>query len=633
MKQLKYSILSLQKRLLVLFLLITFIFCAIVIRLFVIQGLNSTKLTLRAAEQWLRTLPLSARRGDIVDSTGSKLATSYTTYDVYIRAKDVTDPARVASFLSTLLNLDYDKLYQKATDKFVSESLVKLSISDSVARQIIDKNYKGVVLSQNIDRYYPYGQFLSQILGYTTIDNQGQSGLEAYYDIYLKGVNGKNMTQSTASGKELQGTLQYYLPSVDGLSIQLTIDSKIQHIVENTLAKIMLDHNPKSASITILEPNSGKTLAMGIAPSFDNNNPPRDNISALMSLSKNTSVVDVYEPGSTFKILTISAALSQKLTTLEERFYCPGYRIVDGQRIKCWRTIGHGSQTLTEGIANSCNCVFMDLALRLGKNKLYDYLQSFGIGSQTGVDILGESSGILMNINNVKNVDLARIGFGQAVAVTQIQLLSAFCAAVNGGKLYRPYLVDNIYDQYKIIKQNKPLILSQVIDQEVSNQVNSMLEGVLSIKNGKFTFVEGYSIGGKTGTAQKYENGKIASGKYVSSFFGTYPASNPQYAILLCVNEPSSGAYYGSVVAAPYAKDVFKSIFEYKNIPPDNTQIQPTNILVPNLVGMPLSQAMTELELSNIYYEIDGDGDRVVSQIPAPNSTISQSSYVIISTN
>lgn len=506
---LKYSILSLQKRLLALFLLIAFIFCALVIRLFVLQGVKSEKLTLKAADQWLRTLPLSAKRGDIVDSTGSTLATCFTTYDVYVRAKNVTNPSEVASFLSKTLNLDYEKLYLKVTDKFISESLIKLSVKEDVAYKIIDKNLSGIVFSQNISRYYPYGQFLSQVLGFTTIDNIGQSGLEAYYESFLKGVKGKAYSQATVSGVDIQNSLGYYLPSIDGLSLALTIDSKIQTFVENTLAQIMLDHKPKSASITIMNPNNGQIIAMGIAPSFDNNNPPREDVGALMSLSKNTSVVDVYEPGSTFKILTISAALDKNLTKLDERFYCPGFRIVDGQKIKCWKTIGHGSQTLVEGIANSCNCVFMDLALRLGKTDFYKYLTSFGIGKTTGVDILGESAGILMDIGQVKNVDLARIGFGQAVAVTQLQLLNAFCAAVNGGMLYRPYIVDNIYNNSGIVKQNKPTIIGKVSNSNISQQVNQMLEGVLSLKTGQYTFVEGYSIGGKTGVLPIYYDIKL----------------------------------------------------------------------------------------------------------------------------
>jgi stage V sporulation protein D (sporulation-specific penicillin-binding protein) len=366
----------------------------------------------------------------------------------------------------------------------------------------------GVVLSQNVSRYYPYGQFLTQVLGFTTVDNIGQAGVEAYYNDYLKGVNGKNLSQGDAGGVIIEG-LDVYIPSIDGLDIKLTIDSKIQNIIETALYNIMQDHKPKSASIIMLDVASGDVLGLGISPSYDSNFPPRDDVTQLMELTKNTAVVDVYEPGSTFKILTVAAALEENLVSENEHFYCPGYRIIDGQKIKCWRTIGHGSQTLSEGIANSCNCVFMDLALRLGKEKLYRYLKLFGIGSKTGVDIMGESSGLLMDIESVKTVDLARIGFGQAVAVTQLQLINAFCSVINGGYLTVPKLLNGVYKENNIIKENGLNIKNYTISQKTSNKVNKLLKDVLSIKNGEGTFVAGYDIGGKTGVLPIYYDIKL----------------------------------------------------------------------------------------------------------------------------
>ncbi len=629
--KIKYTILSLQKRLLALFVLVAFIFCALIIRVFYLQGLQQDSLISKAAPQWVRTLPLQAKRGEILDCTGSSLATTYTTYDVYIRAKNVKNAQYVSQVLSDILQMDKDKILKKATNKKISESLVKLSIEEEVAKQIINANLQGVVLSQNVSRYYPYGQFLTQVLGFTTIDGIGQAGIEAYYNDFLKGINGKNLSQGDASGVEIKG-LDYYIPAVDGLNIMLTIDSKVQNIVENALSNIMLDHKPKSASIIMLDCNNGEIVAMGKSPSFDNNNPPREDVQSLMQLSKNSMVVDVYEPGSTFKILTVAAALAENLTNEKDRFYCPGYRVVDGQRIKCWRTIGHGSQTLAEGIANSCNCVFMDLALRLGKEKLYKYLKLFGIGSSTGVDILGESSGLLMDIGSVKTVDLARIGFGQAVAVNQLQLLTAFCSIINGGEYVVPHLLKNIYNGKSLVKSYSKQVKNNTINVEVSKTVNSLLKGVLSLKNGEGSFVTGYDIGGKTGTAQKYENGSIARGKYVSSFFGCYPAENPKYALLVCVDEPSTGAYYGSVVASPYGKYVFEKLFEYKNISPD-FEVDKKVFVVPDIIGLPLSSAIIELDKAGIQYEIAGEGSVVISQFPQSNSIISASDYVNITTN
>ncbi len=629
--KIKYSILSLQKRLLVFLLLVAFIFCSLLVRVFYLQGIKQDSLTALAVPQWVRTLPLSAKRGDILDTTGATLATSYTTYDVYIRAKNIKNPEMVADTLSSILSMDREKIYKKATDKSISESLIKLSVEEDIAKKIIEVNMQGVVLSQNISRYYPYGQFLTQVLGFTTIDNIGQAGVEAYYNEFLKGINGKSLSQGDASGVSVEG-IDYYVPAVDGLNVMLTIDSKVQNIIETALREIMIDHEPKSASILMLNAKTGEILGMGMTPSYDNNSPPREDVSTLMDLTKNKAVVDVYEPGSTFKILTVAAALAEGLTSMEDRFYCPGYRVVDGQRIKCWRTIGHGSQTLAEGMANSCNCVFMDLGLRLGKEKLYKYLKLFGIGSSTGVDILGESSGLLMDISTVKTVDLARIAFGQAVAVSQLQLLSAFCSVINGGRFVTPHLLKAVYNGDNVVKSFQPITKNYTISKEVSNKVNTLLKGVLSLKKGEGTFVAGYDIGGKTGTAQKYENGSIARGKYVSSFFGTYPALDPEYALLICVNEPSKSGYYGSVVASPYGAKIFEELFEYKNIPKDFEQ-EESYFSIPSLVGLTLSEAVILLEKNKIYYEIDGDGGVVTSQFPSAGSLVRQGSYVVITTN
>ncbi len=599
--------------------------------MFYLQGIRQDNLVKLAVPQWVRSLPLGAKRGDIYDRTGDILATSYTTYDVYVRAKNIKEPEVVARFLANLLELSYEKVLQKAQNKSISESLIKLSVPEDIAKQIIAQNLKGVVLSQNISRQYPYGQFLSQVLGFTTIDNIGQAGVEAYYNEYLKGINGKSLSQGTAAGTEIDG-LDYYIPAIDGLDIKLTIDSKIQTIIEQALNNISIEHKPKAASIIVMDTKSGDILGMGLWPSYDNNNPPREDVSALMDLSKNKAVVDVYEPGSTFKILTVAAALSEGVVGDNDRFYCPGFRIVDGQRIKCWKTIGHGSQTLAEGMANSCNCVFMDLGLRLGKEKLYKYLKLFGIGSQTGVDILGESSGLLMDINSVKTVDLARISFGQAVAVSQLQLLSAFCSIINDGKYILPHLLKGVYKDGRLLKDNSINIKNKTISAEVSNKVNMLLKGVLSLKKGEGTFVEGYDIGGKTGTAQKYENGVIARGKYVSSFFGTYPALDPKYAVLVCVDEPSSGVYYGSIVASPYGKQVFEGIFNYLNIPRD-FETESKKAIVPDIVGMPLAQAIITLEKYKILYEIDGDGEMAIGQFPRAGYELSPMESVVIMTN
>lgn len=626
-----YTLFSLRKRISALIIAISFLFCALLIRLSIVSLVDGKWLQEKAFNQWTRDLPITGERGKIYDTNGATLAVSKTTYDVYLRGREVDDPIGVSSYLSNLLGLEFEKVHAKAIDKTISESLVKMQIDQEVALKILNSDYKGVFLSENIGRYYPYGDLLTQILGFTTIDNVGQAGIEQYYNNMLTGLDGKYYVQSDLQGHQIDNTLSSYIPSVAGMNLQLTIDVSVQQVVEKVLEQIVLDHKPKSVTCIVMNPKNGELLALGLKPSFNLNDIPRSDPS-LMSIVKNTAVVDVYEPGSTFKILTTAAALEEGKTNLNDRFYDPGYRIVDGQKIKCWKTIGHGSEDLVDGFINSCNSVFMDLALRMGTNSFYSYLKKFGIGSKTGIDIASESSGILMKQSSVKNVDLARIGFGQAVAVTPIQIITAFCAAINGGELLQPYLVKSATDsQGNVVLENNKTVKTRVISQNTSNLINNLLENVAT-KRGKTTFVDGYRIGGKTGTAQKYENGVIARGKYVSSFFGTYPADNPEYAMLLLVNEPSAGVYYGSVVAAPYAKEIFSGIFQAKNIKSqDEQQKQKEYVEMPNLVGLSLVEACEKLVTMGLNYELDGEGGMVVAQFPPTGTILEKYSTVQIS--
>ena len=603
--------------------------------MFNLQVSNSQSMQLLAVEQWVRTLPLTAKRGQILDLNGNVLALSETSYNVYVRAKEVDKPIELATSLSNLLNLNFEKTYEKVKNVYTSESLIKLQVDEKLALKAINLGYKGVYITENISRKYPYGKLLSQVLGFLTSDSMGQSGVESFYNKILSGTNGRYLTQSDVRGLALNDSLNYYVEPTDGLNLGLTIDINIQNIVEKVLENAMAEHKPKGVSAIVMDPNSSQILAMAMSPSFDLNDVPRDDVESLMKLTKNITVTDVYEPGSTFKILTLAACLSEGLVTLNDRFYCPGFRVIDGQRIKCWKTIGHGSQSLEECVANSCNCCFMDLALRLGKEKFYQYMTAFGIGNISGVDIAGESAGIMIDKNSVQTVDLARIGFGHSVAVTQLQLINSFCSVINGGTLYQPTITKNYTNTNgEVVYDNLNLIANKSLkNAQVSKDLCYLLERALS-KTGEMTFVEGYKVAGKTGTAQKYgSDGKIESGKYVSSFFGFLNGKDgPKYALLLCVDEPSTGAYYGSVVAKPYAKQIFEEIIQYKNIPKDDNSVVSKSFVVPDLVGYSLSQSLTILEQMGVYYEVDGDGGKVLSQFPSPTTIIDGSTTILLKT-
>lgn len=630
-----HTLRSLQKRILAIVICLSSIFFALIVRLFFVQIINSSWLQAKASSQWTRDLPLTAERGKILDAYGATLAQSYTTYNVYTRAREIDDPVATATTLASILNLKFESVYSKASDRSVSEMLIKMQVEEDVAQKIIDKSLEGVYLSQNNKRYYPYGDMLTQVLGFTTIDNIGQAGIEAYYNDYLKGTDGYSLVQADITGSKLDNTLSYYVPAIAGCDITLTIDAKLQLALEEIMALLMEEQKAKSATALLMNANTGEILAMSTKPSFDLNDVPRDNPVLLMETVRNKAVVDVYEPGSTFKIMTMCSALEEGVVSLDSSFYCGGSTSVDGERIRCWKSIGHGSQKLGEGLANSCNCVFVDLALRLGKDKFYEYFQKFGLGQKTGIEISGESAGIIMSKDTAKRVDLARMGFGQAIAVTALQQITAVSACVNGGTLYEPSIVKSIVGpDGTSVFQNAPIKVRDVISSDTSAKINEMLEATVS-KTGKYTFVSGYEIGGKTGTTQKYENGAIARGKYISSFVGTYPASNPEYVFLLTVDEPGTGAYYGSVVASPYAKQFFSKIFEIYSIAPDDPELaklEPTEIVMPSLVGEPLAKAVATLAGMGIDYEIDGTGLTVKDQLPPAGATIYSNETIVIVT-
>ena len=616
-----FTLFSFRKRIVALFVAISFLFCALGIRLFVLQIINGQSLQLKATDQWTRDLKIVAPRGTIYDRTGASLAVSYTTYNVFVRGREVKSATTVASHLSNILGLDFDEVYAKVQRKNVSEVLIKLGVDSDLAERIYKQALPGVYLAESVARYYPNGNLATQLLGFTSIDNVGQTGVEAYYNDLLKGVDGYSYVQSDLQGKEIGGTLRYYLPAEEGEDLTLSIDSKTQAIVENALSLIMTEQKAKVASGMIIEVDSGQVLAISSKPSFDLNEVPRDDLEILFDQSKMKLVTDIYEPGSTFKILTVATALEEGLTSLDDTFYCPGYRIVDGVKIKCWKTIGHGSQTLVEAFGNSCNCCFMDLALRLGVDKFYSYMQKFGLGSKTGIDISGEASGMLMAKSQVKNVDLARMGFGHAIALTPIQLMTAVSSIIGGSKITP-----------SIIYNDSANPGQSLLSENTTTLVNSLLEYAEN-KTGKYSFVEGYNVGGKTGTAQKYkETGGIDQGKYISSFIGTYPADNPKYALLIMVDEPGAGVYYGSLVAAPYGKLVFEQLFEYLDEEKQDPTVVVEEVVMPKLEGKSLTDALIELKKIGLECEIDGDGGVVLRQLPPAGTSIKKGSTILLET-
>ena len=556
---------------------ITFLFCVIALRFFWVQVVDGGELVVRAEDQWNREIPVVAARGRIYDRNGRLLAGNAQSFSVFVRPGSVTDKEHAARVLAELFGVDEETLLQKLTDGGVSELTVVRQADKASVEKLIGFDIDGVYFSADNKRVYPYGDVLCQVLGFTSGDGAGLSGMEKQYDKVLGGTDGQIMYTTDIVGNETEDTKIVYRSAVPGDDIKLTIDLDIQLSAEQAVREVYLSTGAKSASCIVLDPSNFDILAMVNCPSYDLNDVPRDEPQKLNALSRNVLVSDIYEPGSTFKILTAAADLQEYLNG-NASAYSPTRvfngsrtRSVDGTTIKCWSDHAngkHSNQTLAQALNNSCNPCFTDIALALGKDLFYEYLSAFGLGNVTGIDFSGEALGMLVPQSLVRDCDLARIGFGQTVAVTALQLACAAASAVNGGNYYVPHILKSVKPADGGAEEEVvPVLKNRTISGEASSLLCDMLEGVVSEGSGRHAAIEGYRVAGKTGTAQKYENGAVASGKYVSSFVGFFPADRPRYLALVIVDEPQ-GAYYGSTVAAPVAKSIFEDIIRIRNIRP-----------------------------------------------------------------
>lgn len=555
---------------------IAFIFCLIFARLIYVQLVFGSELKLRASDQWNREIPIIAGRGYVYDANGQILARNLTTYSIFVRPNAVENAEYTATVLSGIFSLNPNDLLEKLISGKVSEITVARQVSKENVEKLVSYDLPGVYYSRDNSRSYTYGSALCQVLGFTSNDGAGLSGIEKFYDNILSGIDGKINYSTDIIGKETKNSVVVYNEAVDGDGIQLTIDIDIQLAAEEAMRSAYVSSGAKSVSCVVLNPQNFDILAMVNYPSYDLNEVPREDTEKLNALSRNSVVCDIYEPGSTFKVITAAADIEEylrgnvKAFSTSHIFNGSRTRIVDGTKIKCWSDHSNGkhyNQNLAAALNNSCNPCFTDIALALGKDTFYKYLNNFGFGNVTGLDFNGEALGMLVPQSLVRDCDLARIGFGQTVAVTGLQLACATAAAVNGGNYYVPRLLKSVVlsDKKKIV--NEQILKYNPISEKASHILAEMLEGVVKEGSGKKAFIEGYKVGGKTGTAQKYEDGHIANGKYISSFVGFFPSDKPQYLALVIIDEPQ-GTYYGSAVAAPVAKEIFQDIINIKNLQP-----------------------------------------------------------------
>lgn len=613
---------KIDERIKVIFLIILILFVFIILRVFYIQVIDYKKLNEYASNLWSRDLPIEANRGLILDRNGVVLADNLTTTSLVLISNQIKDKETATKELANILGVSYDDMkkhvYKETSIERVHPEGRRLSYD--IAEKISALEIEGVYLVKEAKRYYPYGSLLSHALGYVGIDNQGLSGLELQYDDYLTGKSGAIKYFSDAKGNKLNLSDIYVEPQ-DGMNITLTIDINIQKSIERELDNIVDMFTPDMALAIAMDPKTGEILGMGSRPGY---NPNTYQDYSQEVLSRNLPVWASYEPGSTFKIVTMATAVEEKVVDLEkDHFYDSGKVTVDGATMRCWKAGGHGDQTFLQVLQNSCNPGFVKLGQDLGKERLFSYLEKFGFGSKTGVDLNGESTGIMFDLDKVGNVELSTTAFGQGISVTPIQQVTAVSAVVNGGYLYQPYIVKSISEKETntIIEEKNKTLVRKVISGETSSIMRYALESVVAKGGGKSAYIEGYRIGGKTGTAQKVENGRYLVGNYIMSFMAVVPSNDPEVILYLAIDNPKNTALLSSYTTTPIARRILLDIIEALDIEkqPDGMEKElewTDKILyeVPNVTGLSVTEAKKLLVNFNIEYT--GTGTTVISQSP-----------------
>lgn len=645
---------TIKRRILVVLFAFFVVNTALIGRLAFIQIINSSEYQQKALDQWTRDIPIMSKRGAIYDRNMKNLAVSASAYEIYVRPAMIEDKEAVAQALSDVLGMSKESLLEKVSAK-KDTVLIKKKVDGDKVKILREKELAGIIFNDDSKRFYPQSNFASYILGFTNTDNQGQDGVELTYEKYLNGFPGRNIMMTDAHGQVLPGSDTKYYEPEDGLNLVLTIDEVIQHFTEKAVENALIENKAKRVTGIVMDVKSGDILAMTSKPDYDNNDPrkvpeeyidkwntmtEKEQYEALYKIWRNPAVADSYEPGSTFKIITTVAGLEENVVKPNDHFYCSGYIMVAGKRIKCWRSHNpHGSENFMEAVKNSCNPVFVEIGQRLGKDTLYKYIKAFGFGSTTGIKLPGEASGIVRPLNQIGPVELANNSFGQGISVTPIQLISAVSAVANDGYLMEPRIAKKVVDnEGTTVHEFEPRVVRQVISKETSKTMREILE--FAVAPTASAYIPGYKVAGKTGTAQKAEGGKYISGKYVSSFVGFAPANDPKIAVLVTIDEPGGGQHYGGVIAAPVAKSIINDSLRYLDIKPQYTAeeaalLQKPLVKVPNVTNIPLQSAIKELSKGKLKYAVDAEYEHsmdsiILDQMPKPGAEINEGSIVIL---
>ncbi len=603
----------------------------------------------RAKELHERERSIKAERGMIYDRNGVVIADNKPVCTISVIHNQITDPEKVIAKLSEILAMD-EAAVRKRVEKYSSIERIKANVPKETADAIRDLNLDGVMVDEDYKRFYPYGSLASKVLGFTGSDNQGIIGLEVEYDSYLQGIPGKILTLTTAHGLEIENAAENREEPVGGNHLHTSLDVVIQQYAEQAAEKVYEAKGANRVSIIVMNPQNGELYAMVNVPEFDLNDPytlteavlGENDASTLSSEKKNEllnamwrnpCINDTYEPGSAFKIVTATAALEEGVVSLSDQFYCPGYKLVEDRTIRCHKVGGHGSETFTQGIMNSCNPVFMEIGARVGAERFLYYYDKLGLTSRTGVDLPGEANSILHKLENIKAVELATMSFGQSFQITPLQLMRAASAAVNGGKLVTPHFGVSIENAEGVtIKTLHYEETAGAVSEKTSQTMRELLEAVVAEGTGKRAYVAGLHIGGKTATSEKLPR---RTGRYIASFLGFAPASDPQVMVLVMIDEPE-GIYYGGTIAAPVAGEIFENILPYLGFVPDYSEKELkeyalNTVAVPDFTGKGIKEAKTEFAAySEGELYIVGEGERVKEQFPLPGENVNENSDLIL---
>lgn len=626
------------------------------VRLVFLQIIGGAELQKKAVEQQTRDSLVASHRGAIYDRNHKTLAQSSTAQTVTANPNEIQkakkSPAETAAALAPVLEMDMDEL-TKMLEKKTNHVTLKRRVEDDVATAVRKLELTGIYLQEDAKRYYPYGNFASHILGFVGVDNQGLGGIEMVYDDELTGVPGRVIALKNALDTDMPFQEEKHIDAEDGTNVVLTIDEVIQHFAEKHLETAYYEEKVQAGACAIVtDVETGEVLAMVTKSDYDLNAPftlPEATETQLASIAdseertkarsvalekmwRNKAVMDSYEPGSCFKIITGCMALEEGLITPETPFFCSGSKKVENRNIKCSHHEGHGAQTFADAVKNSCNPAFIDVGLLVGKEKFKEYYKAFGFMDVTGFDLPGEASGIFYSDANYNTVELATASFGQGPVVTPLQLVAAVGAVANGGKLMKPYLVKELVDNDgNIIEKIEPTVVRQVISQKTSEQMCAMLENTVSNGTGQNAYIKGYRVAGKTGTSEKVPRG---NGKYISSFIAFAPANDPKIACLVVLDEPSNGQYYGGAIAAPVVAKIMEDSLRYLGIEPQYTEEekQTLDVYVPDVKGLSTQNAIKNLSNEGLSYRIAGNGATVISQTPKTGSSLPAGSVVILYT-